>query len=140
MKEQLQFEKDAFALVLEDRLDDAKAFMDADDRERMDLFAAELARRIEQMAARLSLSVAEGRRAVGEDKKRFALEFVNVPGVAPLDRPLLFAIWDGRDPAAALTDLLRKNMTSSTRLDHVRYLLKGLSWETYRDRSFDSGA
>lgn len=140
MKEKLQFEKDAFALVLENRLDDAKAFMDASDRERIDRFGAELARRTEHTAARLKRSVAEARRTVGDDKKRFALEFVNVPGVTPLDRPLLFAIWDGRDPAAALTDLLRKNTTSSTRLDQVRYLLGGLSWEAYRDRSFDSDA
>lgn len=136
-KEVLNFEKDVWTLILEDRMDDALALMDEADRERCERFVVAFNRAIERTAADLATEVAEARENTWDDKREFATaylkDFVEDGG----DRtwiPLMFAIWDGKDPIAVVRGHLAKNCSTINKVNAVRGFVGGLTWENYRDR------
>jgi RNA ligase len=132
-KEMLQFEKDVLALILEDRLDDAKAFMDDADRDRVDRYDTALAVEITKTAQRLADIVSGAREALGGDKKAFAVDFLRSRDWAPHETPLLFTLWDGHDAEQAVRTLLAKNVSTQPKVETVRHLIGGLNWKDYRD-------
>lgn len=129
-KDLLQWEKDVWALVLDDRLDDAKAFMSDDDQARATAFATAFHRAVDGLVGRLAAIVDKARAAHSGEKKRFAIEIVNRPDIGR-ERAMLFQIWDGRDPRRVVLDFLRQNVGTSTKIDDVRPLLGGLRWDHY---------
>lgn len=133
-KDMIQSEKAVWELILDDRVDDAKAFMDAPDRDRVGRFHDAFERALILKASDLNAEVASAKLRLCGDKKAFATEFM--PTVEPLVRPLLFSIWDGHDPEAVVRAHLRKHTGSGPRLEIVRPLIDGVRWEDYRDKSY----
>jgi RNA ligase len=133
-KELLSFEKDVWALVLEDRMDDAMALMDAADRARCERFTTAFNAAMASTAMLLQTNVTQARIACDNDKKRFATEWMRT---YPEKRaaPLLFQIWDGRDPVEVVKTFLKKNCSTITKVNAVRDFVQGLTWEDYRDRN-----
>lgn len=136
-KELLQYEKDVLQLIYEDRLDDAKAFMDDGDRERVEAFNDALIRAIDLTAARLTQIVAEGR-AVTTDKKSF-VEYVRRLTLADQEQGILFSIYDGKDGVECVRRILAKHCHTGPRVQSVRHLMGGLRWEDYRDKNSVAG-
>lgn len=139
LKERLQLEKDVLELVLADQLDDLRPFMDDGDQRRVDAYAERLLRRLGETAARLGETVEAARARLAGDKKRFAIEVAG-PWPTPIERPLLFLVWDGADPFIAARDLILKSSNTATRVDQVRPLFAPVTWEDYRDRSLEFDA
>ena len=129
VKELLSFEKDVWALVLDNRQDDAKAVMEPEDKARLDAFADDLNKAIAEKADELKWIVIAAKDNLNDSKKRFAIEVV--PQHSSLEKGLLFSIWDGKDPVEAVHDHIRKNIGSGTKVDEIRPLVGGIKWERY---------
>lgn len=129
VKEMLSFEKDVWALVLDERQDDAKAFMDADDKLRIDNFAKDLYIAIDTVADRLKWIVTAEKDNLNDSKKKFVAEVI--PQYSRQEASLLFRIWDGNESVIVVKEYIRKNCSTITKLNYVRPLLGGLKWEDY---------
>ncbi len=130
VKELLEFEKDVIGLILRDEQDDAKVFMLDEDKEAIDRFTEKLFVEMKATAERLEWIVIAARDNLNDSKKRFALE-VALPHVPPVEKGLLFEIWDGYDPLEAVKNLVLTNTGSSTKVEHIRPLIGGIKWKRY---------
>lgn len=131
-KEALQFEKDVWAMVLSDKIDDIKVMMDEEDRRRVDRFMQTFETSINQVASRLSRAVTDFKTNNGNDRKKFATEFLTT--FNSMEKSLMFPIYDDKDAATVIRDYLRKNTGSSSKIEFVRPLVN-VSWEDFRDRN-----
>lgn len=135
MVDLLQLEKNVLSLVLSGSLDDAKALMDDNARGRVEAYAEAVERAAAKTGARLAAYAEQARAAVGDDRKRLAIEWVNVDAVAPTERPFLFRILSGADATEVVLDHVRKNCNTGTKVDEVRHLIGDVRWDDYRDTS-----
>ncbi len=133
MADLLQFEKNVLALILGDTLDDAKALMDDDSRARVSAFEDAVQRGIIATADRLRDYADRAVAAVGQDKKRLALEWVNVDAVASRDRPLIFRIVGGDDAVDTVRAFVAKNVGTATKVEEIRPYIGGANWDQYRN-------
>lgn len=131
-KEVLQLEKNVWELVLSETLDDAKAFMDEADRDRVDRFAEALHRGAEATGRKLVDIVAAAKAQFGDDRKAFAMDVVAQQ--PPIYKGMLFQVWMGQDATDVVKDVVRKNTGTITRVNEVRDLVGGLSWDDYREK------
>ena len=134
-KELLTHEKDVWALVLDNKHDDAKAFMDQEAKDRIDAFATDLYKKLDDTVERLKWVVIEAQDNLNNSKKRFAVEYINDPdaNIANNEKSLLFKIWDGHDPRDVVYDYVRNQLGTGTKLDGVRNLAGGIKWNDYFD-------
>lgn len=137
LKETLQRAKDVWAITLEDNLDDLLPMMDDSDRDRVQRWRDKFWYEVGITANRLADDVRVQRTALDNDRKRFAIEFVSKR--PPLERGLLFSIWEGKEPIKVVSDLLRKYVGSSTKVEEVRPLVGNINWDDYRDRGYTGG-
>jgi RNA ligase len=131
-KEQIQFEKDVWALVLNDQVDDIKPFLDDADRDAIDAFTEQFNLGISRVADRLARRVTNGRALVGEDRKRFALEVTQAPDVPQGERSLMFSVYGGADPVEVVRGALRKATSTQAKCEEARGLCDGVRWDRYR--------
>jgi len=132
-KELLAFEKDVWMLILTEKQDDAKAFMEQPDKDRIDAFARDLYKALDETTDRLKWIVIEAQDNLNGSKKRFAIEYVNNPkkGFINNEKGLLFKIWDGNDPREVVYDYVRNHLSSGPKLEEVRHLAGGILWGAY---------
>lgn len=128
-KELMTFEKDIWRLILGNKTDDAKAFLEQKDKDRLDAFTTDLLNEISNKADELKWIVIAAKDNLNESKKRFAIEIVN--GRKSIEKGPLFSIWDGKDPKETIEDLIWKNCNSGTRLEDVRPLVNDIRWNDY---------
>lgn len=138
-KEFLQHEKDVLQLIFQDRLDDAKAFMDNDDRERVERYNADLALAIEAQAVRL---YAIANRLDPIDNRPSKKEYVDLVRGLDLqdhEQGILFRIYDGHEPGELVRNIIAKHISTGPRVESVRHLMGGLNWNDYRDSNANVG-
>lgn len=128
-KELLTFEKDIWLLILTNRIDDAKPFMEEPDRIRLETFAEDLLKTIDEKADELKWVVIAAKDNFNKSKKRFAIEII--PTHHRVEKGALFSIWDGDNPRQVIIDILMKQCTSGPRLEEIRPLVNGLRWSDY---------
>ncbi len=128
-KELLTFEKDIWRLVLTNKIDDAKPFMEQADKDRLDLFATDLFEAVELKAEELKWVVIAAKDNLNGSKKRFAMEIV--PTHHRVEKGVLFSIWDDSDPGETIVNLILKQCNSGPRLEEIRPLVNGLRWSDY---------
>jgi len=137
-KELLTFEKDVFALILSENLDDAKAFMSEEDRQRVDRFNDALLLEVEKTAVRISEIADKGKEFAGDDRKKFATEFVPAQQISDMEKKLLFNAYSGHSIHGAILNTLKNYTASGPRIEMVRHLVNGLNWNDYRDHSYNA--
>jgi T4 RnlA family RNA ligase len=125
----MKFEKDIWHLILSDLIDDAKPNMKPEFLESVTNFEAEMFSGINDTAKRLNDVVTQSKEALGNDKKRFALEVV--PGMQTLERSILFQIWDGKNPVEVVKKLLLSSTGTQNKVNEVRHLAGGVSWDAF---------
>ena len=127
-KEMLTYEKDVWAIILDNNVDDIKAFMEPYERDRIDSFQTDLIAGLNNVADDLKWIVIAAKDNLNESKKKFAL--TEVPKHPEVYKALLFKIWDGYDPVELTYDYVRKNCNTQANLEKVRPLVN-LKWEDY---------
>lgn len=136
-KETLQFEKDVLDIILSEKVDDIKPYLDDDDKARIDQYMADLYGIIDRKGSHYVAEVERAKVLCGGDKKKFAMEFVNSNGYKPFEKPILFLIWDGVEPTKVISDYIAKNSNSQPRIDAIRDFLEGLNWNDYKFKSLN---
>lgn len=127
VKESIVQEKNVIDLLVNDQMDDPKAFMLEEDRKRVEEFEDKFWHGFEQFNHDLSLKLQEYKTITGNDRKRFAIEIA--PTVEPISRSVLFATWDGkRNVRDELLNVIRKNTGTGPRIDSVRHIWQGHTW------------
>jgi RNA ligase len=138
-KELLQHEKDVVSLIAYDRLDDAKAFMTDDDRERVDAFHTAYETGVEATSAELASIVADVLKTAGDDPKAFAQALMSTKYPAEY-QSMLFRVKAGADASGEIRKVIAKfaHPTAGTqsRIDAIRHLFGGLRWVDYRDPTY----
>ena len=135
-KELLNFEKDVFSLILSDHVDDAKAFMSEEDRDRIDRFSDALFHEVDNTVSRIAALADIGKKFAGEDRKKYATEFVPNQAVSDLEKKLLFNAYSGHDIRTAVLNTIGSYTASGPRIEVIRHLINGLNWNDYRDHSY----
>lgn len=137
-KELIQREKDVIALIAWDRLDDAKGFMDAGDRNRVEKYHEDYETAISVTVAGLQAEVERLTAESGGDPKRFAelVKAGNYPSMIP---GILFGMRIGRGGAeqvrATIAKYVHPTAGTQARVDAIRFLIGGINWDDYRDHS-----
>lgn len=136
MVDTLQREKNVLELILSEHLDDAKAFMSDDSRERVEKYAEAVERGMLENGARIEKLAHELWAAAGQDQKTFAVEYVAKADVLDdRERGMLFRIAKGDSGFKQVRLLVEKNYGTGTKVDSIRYLLGGVKWDDFRDQS-----
>jgi len=133
-KELLQFEKDVWALVLDEKQDDAKAFMEQEDKDRIDAFADDLYGALDAIAERLKWEVIAWVDNHGDSQKKFAVEFINGKDSVfdHHEKTLLYKIKLDIDNARTFVhDYVRNNVSTSTKVESIRGFVNDINWEDY---------
>ncbi len=127
-KDNLQFEKNVVDLLINEKMDDAKAFMMQEDRERVDQFEAEFWEGVAAAVKRYENYFLMVQKA-GLDRKRFALEWMpTVKTNDPFAPTYVFARFNGKDPRELIVEEIRKNTGTQTKIDSVRHLWGDARW------------
>jgi len=127
-KDKLTHEKDVWSLVLQDRVDDILPFLTEPDRTALEAFGRAMQHGVAHTALRLQGIVDAAKKAIGEDRRRFAQEWVMKPGVPALERGVLFTIWSGGDAVSAVRQVLLDHTSTSTQVEKVRAMADGARW------------
>jgi RNA ligase len=127
-KDNLTFEKNVVDLLINEKMDDAKAFMMDEDRERVERFETEFWEGITDSVGRYE-KYFEMVIASGLDRKRYALEWMpTIKDNDPFAPAYVFARFNGKDPRELILNEIRKNTGTQTRIDSVRDLWGNIRW------------
>jgi RNA ligase len=125
-KESIALEKNVVDLLINENIDDAKAFMQDEDRHRVEQFEtqfwqgiAETVQRYEDYFQTMS----------GLDRKTWAVEHMpTVRKQNPFTPAIMFGMYDGKDARKLVLDTIKKNCNTQTKVDEVRILWGGARW------------
>jgi RNA ligase len=127
--ELMQNEKDVWAVILKDQVDDAKAFMSDEDGQRLEAFQRDLLGALDRVADDVHWAVVAAKDNLNESKKRFALE--EVPKHPDAFKPMLFKVWDGHDAKAVVYSYALNSTGTGSKLEQLRKLVGDLNWYDY---------
>lgn len=131
-KDGLSQEKNVVDMIINEKIDDTKAFMMDEDRRRVEQFEEQFWRGFDQESNRMNLDINQIRNNVQGDRKRCAIEFA--PKLDPITRQVMFSCWDGgRDVRTELIGVIKKNVSTGTKVDSVRHLWGNAKWNYHFD-------
>ena len=127
-KDNLTHEKNVIDLLVNEKMDDVKAFMMDEDRKRVDEFEAVFwdgfARQVEAYDKYFGMVLASKL-----DRKEYALKWMpTIKDQDPFAAQIVFGKFDGKDTWAMMLDIVRKNVGTKTKIDTVRHLWGGAQW------------
>ena len=128
-KDNLLHEKNIIELLVDEKMDDAKAFMLDDDRKRVEDFETDFWIGVNQTVKSYDLYF-DTVVAHDLDRKRFALEWM--PTIKAQDAfaaGIVFGKFDGKDTRKMVLDTIRKHTGSQTKVDEARSLWGGFKWD-----------
>jgi RNA ligase len=127
-KDQILRENALIGMILDETLDDVKGFLPDTDREAVSAYETAFWHGIGETAVQWRLKHDLVKQTFGDDRKAFALEWA--PKFDGHLRAAVFKAWSdvNFDWQAAVADVVRKNLGSSTRVDEIRYLWGDVVW------------
>lgn len=134
VKDSLSQEKNVIEMLISESIDDAKSFMSADDRKRVEEFEDKFWQGVEDIAALFETYY--GRLRDAEiDRKTYALEHMKEDNAKnPFASSIIFNLYNGKAALDTIKDLIAKNIGTQTRVDEARdYLWGGLRWNYHFD-------
>jgi RNA ligase len=127
-KDNLTHEKNVIDLLVNEKMDDAKAFMMDEDRKRVDEFEAEFWDGIASVVDKYDkywLMVQNS----GLDRKGYAQNWMpTIKDQDPTAPSIIFGKFDGKDTRTMVLDVIKKNTGTQTKIDSVRRLWEGARW------------
>lgn len=132
-KELISFEKDLWAIILDEQLDDLLPLLEQEDQDRLSEFASNLNAAVLAKASELKAKIDAWIQVHGSDQKKFAVEFVNTSesGFTANERGLLFKIKAGKNEVDVVREYVRSQCNTATNIESVRSLVGGLKWDRY---------
>jgi RNA ligase len=129
VKDNLTMEKNVVAMMVNEKVDDLKAFMLAEDREHVEQFETAFWTGLNETVKEYERFYAERVVAGNIDRKRFALEMLpNAKKTDPFIHVMVFGQFEGHNVRNMVLDLVRKNLSTQNKVDHVRRLWKNAKW------------
>ncbi|NDB57540.1 hypothetical protein EB001_03745 [bacterium] len=127
-KDHLLHEKNIIELLVEEKMDDAKAFMLDDDRKRVEDFETDFWIGVNQTVKSYD-HYFDTVVAHSLDRKRYALEWMPIIKAQDQFAPgIVFGKFDGKDTRKMVMDLIRKHLGSQTKVDEARSLWGSFKW------------
>ncbi len=133
-KDMITREKDVLDIILNNKLDDIKSFLEENDVKRLVNFSDKVMENIIIKAKEIYDGLNDRRRNLGNDRKRFALEVAQ--NIDPVERSIYYRLWDNlscdwNDVLGCLVDFLKANISTKTKVEEVRKYWKGLKWSDF---------
>jgi RNA ligase len=125
-KDSISQEKNVIATILDDSVDDLVPLLTPQDAERLIQFQNAFWVSLEDVACDLADLFVTGNTKY-PDKKDFAVEFVQKI-VLPKYAPIMYAMKAGKGSQEVLIDMIRKSLSSQSKIDQIRWMFSGLNW------------
>ena len=127
-KDNLTHEKNVVDLLVNEKMDDAKAFMMDDDRKRVEAFETEfwegVASKVDKYDKYWMMV-----QASNLDRKAYAQNWMpTIKQQDPFAPQFVFGKFDGKDTRTMILDAIRKNTNTQTKINGVRDLWEGVQW------------
>lgn len=127
-KDSMTLEKNVVDLLVNDKIDDTKPFMQPEDLGKVEEFegkfwhgVSETVHHYEDLWSEIC--------AHKLDRKRFAIERMpQLKIVYPNAASIVFGLFDGKDIRAMVLDIIRKSVGTQTKIDNARHLWGGARW------------
>ena len=127
-KEGILRENAVIEMMLDEKLDDVKAFLPSEDRENLEQFEADFWNGVNHTAGKWQLAYLDVKSQFGADRKGFALDWA--PKFESNLRGTIFKAWD--DPQfnfrEAVLQAVRKGTTTQVKTDENRHLWGSARW------------
>lgn len=124
-KERILRDRHIVELILDQKLDDVKAHLPQEERDRLSQFENDFNKVIHPLALSIVSQVSNCRRIGGMDRKTFATTYANK--MSGLNRSIAFAMWDEVLYVDAVSvceqkiyNTIRKNLTNTTKYEELR--------------------
>lgn len=131
-KEAILQDRNIVELILDDKLDDVKAHLQAEDRDRLSQFEYDF--NLEVASSCISIEhILYGIKADGVDRKTFALEIA--PNFSQYDRAAVFSCWDDISKVYdTVRNTIRNNLTKTVKYEAIRDAwFPGVKYNDYND-------
>jgi len=125
-KESISQEKNVIQTVLDDAVDDVIPLLTEGDAERLRNFQKAFWASVLDLCIDMNQLFEIGNKKY-PDKKDFAVEYVQKETL-PIYAPIMYAIRGGRPTMEVIKEMIRKSLTSQTKLNDNRWLWGNLDW------------
>jgi RNA ligase len=131
-----RFEKDVIRLIIDEKIDDTKAFLPDDLKNAIDRFSTDIYKNTLHLADKIYWQAQAAYDNLNGSKKRFALEVVNADDFGKKYSKFLFLAFDRLDEEVdgVYKNLLAHvllNTSSQTRVNENRHIFGGITWYDY---------
>lgn len=124
-KDTISLEKNILEIIFSETLDDIVADLPEEDATKVKKYAEAVNHSAFDLCSKLSTLVKEQKTLLNNEKKRFALE------VIPNNKqyaPLLFAMWDGKEPMDVIRKYILSNCGTQTKVESIRHIIGPTVW------------
>jgi len=125
-KDSISQEKNVLECVLGDAVDDLVPLLAPNDVSRLQRFQGAFWRGLDEVAYEMAELFIKGNKMYPE-KKDFAVEFVQKK-VEPIYAPIMYAMKAGRGSKEVLIEMIRKSLSSQSKIQDARWMFGGLNW------------
>jgi RNA ligase len=125
-KDAINQEKNVLQTILNDSVDDLVPLLTPEDADRLKRFQGAFLAGLDEVALEMAELFVKGNKMYPE-KKDFAVEFVQKK-VDPIYAPIMYAMKAGRGSKEVLIDMIRKSLSSQTKIDAARWMWGNLDW------------
>ena len=128
-KDEIIAEKNVINLIVNNKLDDFKSLVTIEDCKNLSNFEDNFWRGINKTVARYN-SIWKEICSQNLDRKKFAIEYL--PNLKNSDQnvaTIVFGLFSGRDIRSMIIDLIKKNSSTQSKIDQVRYLWGNHRWD-----------
>jgi hypothetical protein len=138
-KDAISQEKNVIRLILDDSIDDAKGFMEPSDARNLEKFQRAVINGMRNYANEMQAKADAIRADLEKEdfssfdnpehemKKKYA-QVVGSTIKDPLEKTILFRIFDGSDPHDDVENLVSKSLGAQSKVDRIRDLIGGVRW------------
>jgi len=128
-KEAISQEKNVIQAVLDDVVDDLIPLLDEKDSNRLKEYQRAFWDGVHHTVMDMN-DLYNGGNLMYPDKKEFAVNFVQKM-ILPIHAPIMYAIRGGKPTIEVIKEMIRKSLSSQTKIDENRWLWGNLDWNYY---------
>jgi RNA ligase len=122
-------EKNVIEIIINDSVDDLIPLLSSEDSNKIRKFEKLFWKSVDDISSEM-LNIYNAGNIMYPDKKDFAVEFVQKK-ILPIHAPIMYEIKSGKEPKSVIVGMIRKLLSSQTKIDQNRWLFGGLNWNYY---------